>query len=228
MSCRRKLRYSTPKGDLPLEEVELEEDVNSSGTVARKRFSHFSFGDASTDVTELSSILEEAGQYMQSIEIYRLNKRILDCLSHHCRNVTQVKLINSSNIFNSFEFGDYKPFLKNITSLEIRKGEFFFSRLDRVERYQNFDQLLIALKEVNALESLKIELIEISPQTFDHLKSITNLKCLHLIRQRMTTSLPPFIPNFPHLKELLLSYEDSKTHEIIGESIVTCENGINS
>lgn len=197
--------------------------MKSIAKLSYNRFSHLSFGDSSLDESKLQTILQEIGCQIKTIEIFRLNKKVLDCLSEHCVNVTQMKLIDSSNIFNSISFTNYKPFFQNITSLEIRKGAIFFSTLSRVKRFQNFDKLLTALVEVNTLESLKIEYIEISPESFDLLKSIKSLKCLHLIRYQKTATLLPFLPNFEHLNEILLSTEDSKSNQIVSQMIVTSE-----
>lgn len=189
------------------------------------RFSHFSFGDSSFDKTKLPMILQEIGCHIRTIEIDGLNKKVLDCLSEHCSNVTEIKLIDSSNIFNSISFTNYKSFLQNVTSLEIRKGT-FFSTLSRVNRFQVFDKLFIALAEVNTIKSLKIEYIDISPESFNLLKLIKSLKCLHLIRFRKTAPLSPFIPSFQHLNELLLSTEDSESNQIVSEVIFTGEDGL--
>lgn len=178
------------------------------------------------DVSELRMILQEIGHHVRSIEIFRLNKRILDCLMEHCTVVTHVKLINPSNIFHLFSFSKYKSFLKHVISLEIWKGGFFYSKLRRVKRFQNFDRLLLALKKVETLESLKIEYIEISRQTFDHLKALKTLKYLHLNRYEAKGHLPPFIPYFPHLNEILFSTEDSETSELISEIKVSGKDGI--
>lgn len=199
--------------------------IKSIAELSYSRFSFLPFGESSNE-SELQLILEEIGHQLQSLEITRLNKTILDGLLKYCHNVRQLKLVDPSNIFNSISFTAYKPFFKNITSLEILKGPFFYGTLSRIKRFQNFDKLLLALRDVDTLESLKIDYIEVSPKTFDRLKSLKNLKCLHLNRYHETARLLPFIPNFPHLTEILLSTENSRTNEIEMELIVKDKNGI--
>ncbi|KAJ6644364.1 hypothetical protein Bhyg_09332, partial [Pseudolycoriella hygida] len=126
-----------------------------------KRFSHFSFGDSFPDESLLNPILEKVGNNLQSVEIFRFDERKLKLLSKYCPNVKHVKLVNPCNIFNSISFDEYTPFLNKITTLEIRKGGFFYSNLRRAKRYQSFDKLLIALKYNHLLTSLKLEYVEI-------------------------------------------------------------------
>lgn len=164
-------------------------------------------------------ILEKIGREIETMEIFRLNKNVLDGLSKYCPNVTGLKLVDATNIFNSFSFIKYKPFFQNITSLEIRKSSGFYSSLSRIKRFQSFDKLLIALSEVNALETLKIEYIEISPDTVDILKKFNSLKCLHLIRYQETATLLPFLPTFEYLNQLLLSTEDTESNQIVAEIV---------
>ncbi|KAG4078683.1 hypothetical protein HA402_015273 [Bradysia odoriphaga] len=184
------------------------------------RFSHISFGNLSVDVYGSPSILEEIGDDVRSVEISGLNVQMLDCLLKCCPNLTDIKLIDSSNIFNSMSFGKYLPLLKNITNLEIRKSEIYYSKMNRAKRFQNFDSLLASLTEIDKLNSLKIDFIETGDKTFHLLKSIKNLKYLHLNRYLATAPIPPIIPTFSHLKEYLLSIEDSETSEIISELVV--------
>ncbi|XP_037044160.1 uncharacterized protein LOC119080056 [Bradysia coprophila] len=169
------------------------------------RFSHISFGESSVDVSELPLVLEEIGDDVRSVVISGLNVRMLDCLLKCCPNLTELKLIDSSNILNSMPFGKYLPLLKNITNLEIRKSGIYYSKMNRAKRFQNIDSLLATLTEIDTLNSLKIDYIETGDKTFHHLKSIKNLKCLHLNRYLATVPVPPIIPNFLHLKEYLFT-----------------------
>lgn len=181
------------------------------------RFSHLSFGDSFVGEDEWSSILRDIGNNLRSIEISKLSVPILDGLVKCCPNVTQIKLIDSSNILDSISFRKYSTFFKNVTDLEIRKSGIYYGKMGRAKRFHNFDALLAILAKSNALTSLKIDYIETGDKTFHHLKSINNLKCLHLNRYVATAPVLPIIPNFLHLKELVLTIEDSKTGEIVSE-----------
>ncbi len=185
------------------------------------RFSRFSNVDSLVNESELSFVLQEIGYNLRSLEISRLNVKILDDLLEYCPNVTELKLVDPNNIFNSISFAKYKPFLDNIVNLEVRKSGIFYSKMTRAKRYQNFDAFLRTLSEVDALKSLKIDYIETGDLTFHYLKAIKNLKCLHLNRYHNIAPVLPIIPNFQHLSDIHLSVEDSKTGEIVAELTVT-------
>lgn len=100
--------------------------------IYRKK-NHFSFGinagDSSINRSNLETILQEIGVYIESLEWNDLDASQLDCLAQHCPNVRALKLQNTSSKLRSFDIKKNKKFFVKLETLEIRNGSLYDSGL---------------------------------------------------------------------------------------------------
>lgn len=100
--------------------------------IYRKK-NRFSFGinagDSSINRSNLETILQEIGVYIESLEWKDLDASQLDCLAQHCPNVRAVKLLNTSRKLRSCDIRKNKKFFAKLETLEIRNGSLFDSGL---------------------------------------------------------------------------------------------------
>lgn len=97
-----------------------------------KKRTQFSFGsakvyDLSINKKNLSTILQEMGRYIESIQFNHLDERQLDLLSKHCRNITELKLVNPH--INSNMIKQNELVFKKIQTLEIRSAHLFDAQI---------------------------------------------------------------------------------------------------
>lgn len=97
---------------------------------------HFTFGagtgDASINESNVEAVLQECGNYIQSIEWTNLESNQFDYLSKHCSNVTELKLIHPSHRLHLPAIKKNKHFFKNIEMLDISRSSFFDGTLQPI------------------------------------------------------------------------------------------------
>ncbi len=82
-------------------------------------------GDSTINQTDLPTILQEIGSFVQSIEWHHLSVYQLNHLSEYCQNVSELKLINPAKRLRGPHIKNFTNFVRGITKLSISGGFFF-------------------------------------------------------------------------------------------------------